>query len=101
MQIVPTQAIPNQGLQITLAGQQVALAIYQTDFGLFMDVASNNTPIVYGVICQNINRIVREDYSGFVGDFAWYDTTGEGEDPVYTGLGSRFTLVYLEAADLA
>jgi hypothetical protein len=29
----------------------------------------------------------------------WFDTQG-ASDPVYTGAGSRFQLVYLEPADL-
>jgi hypothetical protein len=77
------------------------IAIYQTDYGLFMDVAVAGAPIVSGVICQNLNPIVRESYSGFVGELAWYDTSGAGDDPVYTGIGAQYQLVYLEAADLA
>lgn len=100
MQIVPVQAIPNQGLQVTLGGQSVALSIYQTDFGLFLDLFSNGSPIVYGALCEDVNRIVRDAYLGFTGDFIWYDTTGGGSDPIYTGIGSQFILIYLESADL-
>jgi hypothetical protein len=100
MQIVPTQAIPNQGIQVSLANQTVALSIFQTDYGLFMNVASNGFPIVNGVLCEDVNRIVRDAYFGFIGDFVWYDTSGAGDDPIYTGLGNRFVLVYLEASDL-
>lgn len=100
MQVVPTQAIPNQGIQVTLGGQQVSLAIYQTDFGLFLDLVSNGSPIIYGALCEDLNRLVRDAYLGFSGDFAWYDTTGDGVDPVFTGLGDRFLLLYLEASDL-
>lgn len=101
MLIVPAQANPNQAFNVTLGGQQVQLAIYQTDYGLFIDVAVAGTPIVSGVICENLNRIVREAYSGFVGDLTWFDTTGAGTDPIYTGIGAQYQLIYLEAADLA
>ncbi len=101
MQTIPVQPVPNQGFQCTLAGQQVALDIFQTDYGLFMNVFSNAFPVVEGVLCQNVNEIVREAYSGFVGDFAFFDMTGTGDDPIYTGLGTRFVLIYLEASDLA
>jgi hypothetical protein len=100
MLIVPAQANPNQAFNISLDGQQVQLAIYQTDYGLFMDVSLASVPIVVGVICENLNPIIREAYSGFVGDFVWYDTSGDGTDPIYTGIGDRFQLIYLEAADL-
>jgi hypothetical protein len=96
MIIVPLKATPNQTMQILLGGQSCVLNIYQTDYGLFMDVFVNNANIVYGVICQNLNRIVRSLYLGFVGDFAFQDTQGTS-DPVYTGLGSRYQLIYLEA----
>jgi hypothetical protein len=98
--LIPVQAIPNQGLQVTLANQQVALAIYQTDYGLFMDVISNGSEVVTGVLCENQNRIVRDAYLGFVGDFEWTDTSGQGVDAIYTGLGAQFLLVYLETSDL-
>jgi hypothetical protein len=101
VQTIPVQSVPNQGFQATLGSQQVSLAIYQTDYGLFMDVFSNGSTVVQGVICENLNRIVRDAYLGFVGDFCWYDTSGAGDDPVYTGLGSQFSLIYLEASDIA
>lgn len=100
MLIVPAQANPNQAFNISLDGQQVQLAIYQTDYGLFMDVFLANVPVVVGVICENLNLIVREAYSGFSGDLTWFDTSGAGTDPVYTGIGAQYQLVYLEAADL-
>jgi hypothetical protein len=100
MLIVPTQSLPNQTLQISLAQQPVQLAIYQTNYGLFIDVVQAGIPIALGVLCHNLDPIVRAAYTGFVGDLAWFDTSGDGEDPIYTGLGDRFQLIYLEATDL-
>ena len=99
MLIVPIKPLPNQTLQVQLAGQAVSLNIYQLAYGLFVDVLLNNAPVINGVIAQNLNRIVRSLYLGLVGDFVFVDTQGD-EDPVYTGLGSRFLLVYLEESDL-
>lgn len=99
MLLVPVQAIPNQGLQVVLDNQQVSLSIYQTDYGLFMDVVSDGTPIVTGVLCENQNPIVRDAYLGFLGDFKWLDVSGNGVNPIYTGLGSQFLLVYIETSD--
>jgi hypothetical protein len=99
MQTVPVQAVPNQTLQAQLGGQACTVNVYQLDYGLFMDVLVNGAPVVLGTVCENLNRIVRSLYLGFAGDFMWVDTQGSS-DPVFTGLGSRFELVYLEVADL-
>lgn len=99
MQIVPTKAIPNQTLQVQLDSQPCTLNVYQLAYGLFIDVYVGNALVVAGVICENLNRIVRSLYLGFSGDLAFFDTQGT-DDPVYTGLGARFQLVYLEESDL-
>jgi hypothetical protein len=98
MLIVPLQPIPNQTLQIVLANQNCQLSVYQTPGGLFMDVEVNDAPIKIGTICQNLNRIIRNLYLGFVGDFVFFDNSGT-DDPVYSGLGSQFQLYYLTAAE--
>lgn len=99
MQIVPVQRLPNQTLQVQLAAQACTLNVYQLAYGLFVDVYVNDVLIIAGVIAENLNRIVRSVYLGFAGDFMFVDTQGS-QNPVYTGLGARYVLVYLEAADL-
>ena len=99
MQVVPLNPSPNQKLTIGLDNQSCQIQVFQTDGGLFMNLAVNDEPIISGVLCQNRNRIVRSLYLGFNGDFYFDDTQGS-EDPDYTGLGTRFFLVYLSAADL-
>jgi hypothetical protein len=98
MNAIPLDAVPNQTLQVVLASQSVQINLYQTPGGLFMDVLVNNAPIKYGQICENLNRIIRTAYLGFVGDFIFQDTQGSN-DPDYTGLGSRYVLYYLSAAE--
>lgn len=100
MLIVPVQAVPNQTLSILLANQACQITLSTRFFGLYMDLAVSNIPILSGVICQNLNPIVRYDYLGFIGDFWFADTEG-ADDPIFSGLGSRFLLQYLEASDLA
>lgn len=85
--------------QATLGNQACQLNVYAKFFGLFMDVYVSNQLIIGGVICLNLTKIVRDAYLGFVGDFTFIDNQG-ASDPVYTGLGSRYSLIYLEAADL-
>lgn len=100
MLIVPLSAVPNQAVTITLGGQSCQVNVYKKFYGLFIDVLVDNEPIIQGVICQNKNRIVRDAYLGFIGDFEFLDNQGS-DDPTYTGLGQRFSLCYLEASDLA
>lgn len=99
MQIVPTLAVPSQTLRATLAGQAVTVHLYQRSTGMFCDVSLSDALVIGGVPAQHANRIVRSAYLGFAGDLAVYDTQGT-DDPDYTGLGSRWVLVYVEAADL-
>lgn len=103
MQVISLQPIPNQTLQAQLGGQACTLNVYQQAYGLFMDVYVGATLIVAGVICLNATLIVRSEYLGFSGDFEFLDTENltTPSDPVYTGLGSRFQLIYLTAAEIA
>lgn len=99
MQIIPLQVLPNQTVTVTLDGQNSQVNVYQTFGGLFLDLYVNNVLVVGGVICQNLNRIVRSLYLGFSGDLAFIDSQGS-DDPVYSGLGTRFVLAYFSAAEL-
>jgi hypothetical protein len=100
MQTISAQAVPNQQLQCQLGTQAVTLNIYQTNFALHMDVLVGAVAIIKGAICENLNRIIRDAYLGFAGDFVWFDTLGTA-NPVYTGIGTRYQLVYLSPTDLA
>ncbi len=97
--IVPLQPIPNQITNISLANQACTIHVKQNLTGLYLDLYIQDQLIIGGVICQNQNRIVRDAYLGFVGDLAFIDNQGDS-DPYYTGLGTRFSLAYLETSDL-
>lgn len=99
MLIVPLNAVPAQTLSIQLNNQSCGLNVYQRFFGLFMDVYVSGNLIIAGVICENANFIVRSLYLGFSGDFAFLDTQG-ATDPTFTGLGSRYILLYLFPSEL-
>ncbi|MCY1196905.1 hypothetical protein D9M72_82610 [compost metagenome] len=73
--------------------------MYQKSTGLFLDLMVNHDPVAMAVLCHDRVRLIREVYSGFVGDLAFVDTQGR-EAPTYTGFGGRFQLMYLEASDL-
>jgi hypothetical protein len=99
MLVVPIPAKPAQTLTTQLGGQNVGLTLRQKSTGLYADVYVNSVLIRGGVICRNGARLIQDAYLGFVGDLAFIDTLGT-DDPYWTGLGSRWTLLYLEASDL-
>lgn len=94
MQNIPISAMPSQSLQTTLGGQNCKINIYTLSTGLFLDLFVNNSPILTGIICRDRLKLIRLAYLGFIGDLSFVDTQGT-DDPVYTGLGSRFLLMYL------
>ncbi len=107
MQMVPVNDVPSQTFSLQLGSQSLQINLYHLAWApdttmrlcLYMDVLVNNVLVIGGVACENLNRIVRDVYLGFVGDFFWDDTQGTS-DPTTPGLGSRYQLMYLEASDL-
>lgn len=99
MLIIPINDVYSQTLTVQLANQNCTLNLYQKSTGLYCDVLVNNIQIIGGVLCQNLNRIVRDTYLGFIGDLAFQDTQGSN-DPSSPGLGSRYVFCYLELSDL-
>jgi len=100
-QVIPLQAEPSQTLQTQVGNQPVTLNVYQLSYGLFCDIYVGGTLLLAGIICYNASLIVRYAYLGFEGDFIFVDATGGAADPIYTGLGGQFQLLYLSAAEVA
>lgn len=106
MLIVPLAPVPSQIVIVTLADQLCTIKVYTKFFGMYLDLSTGDGPeaVVNGVVCENLNRIVRDGYLGFAGDFCFIDNQGSS-DPVYTGLGptnaARYVLAYLSVDDLA
>lgn len=100
MREVPLRAEASQKTTISLSGQACQIELRTEIYGLFMDLYVNDDPIILGVICLDRNRIVRDAYLGFEGDFYFRDNKGKS-DPVYTGLGGQYSLIYLEPAEAA
>lgn len=99
MMQVPLTAVPSQTLAITLAQQSAQIAVRQIGGNLYFDLQLNTGYIVRTRICRDRQRLlVDAGYRGFVGDFFFQDTQGT-DDPQYTGLGSRWVLLYLEAGE--
>lgn len=101
MLVVPLQAIPSQSLKVVLGGQNCQLAVYQKPQGLFVDITADGVTQITGVIGRDMVPLnCRASYLGFVGNLLFADTQGSN-DPTYTGLGTRFVLLYLTAAEYA
>lgn len=99
MFVIPLKATPAQEIEVLLANQPTKLVVSQKRTGMFIDIYLNDELIIGGVICENLNRIVRDAYFGFIGDLGFVDLEGN-TDPVYTGLGTRYVLAYIEASEL-
>lgn len=99
MQIIPIKDIPAQSVQVTLAGQNCQINLYIKSGSLYCDVYVNTTLLVGGVICQNLNRILRDHYFGFIGDLCFNDNSGTS-DPSSPGLGVRYEFWYLDVNEV-
>ena len=104
MQVIPLTPVPAQNVSIVLNGQNCALA-FRTRLGnLYCTLSVGGVPVITNRICRNLGRLLLDaQYQGFIGDIAFIDTQGDietGQDPVFTGLGSRFVCAYLLPSEL-
>lgn len=93
-QIIPISAVPVQTFTVTLGSQQCTITITSRTTGLYFDLLVAGVQVVASVLCLDRMSLVRWSYLGFLGTLAFVDTQGF-TDPVYTGLGARYQLVYL------
>jgi hypothetical protein len=119
VKIISLSPVASQTLQFVVGGQNCQMSVYINDGYDYNDItlstekdyiaidfAYNNIQVTNTQNCLNQKRLlVNREYLGFVGDFMFIDTqpdpiTGPA-DPQYQGLGTRWILLYLEAADLA
>jgi hypothetical protein len=96
MQVIPLQPVPSQLLQVVLGGQACQIAVYLRGAYIYVDVAN----ISIAVIARDVVPLVPTTYLGFVGNLIFTDTQGTS-DPTFDGLGTRYQLVYLTAAEYA
>ena len=94
--VIPLVDYPQQSVQVTLSNQRVYIRLYQRSLGLFMDISIDGAMIKTGVICQNLNLLVRDKYLGMIGDIYFYDMQGKSDPScnVAGELGNRFLLLY-------
>lgn len=89
----------SQSISVDLAGQQCVIRLIQRPSYIYMDLTVNGIPIIQGVPCLYGNKIVRYSYLGFKGDLVFIDNDGQS-DPYWEGLGSKYTLYYIEESEL-
>jgi hypothetical protein len=106
MLIVPLQAVASQTVSVILNQQACTINVYQKTVttntvipSVYLDLYVNGVLIIGGVVCENLNVIVRDAYLGFIGDLAFLDTQGS-DDPYYTGIGTRWFLAYYFPSEL-
>lgn len=103
-QQVQLGAVASQTVTINL-NQQSCLIELRTlglddDAHLFFSLTLAGTPIVTTRVARNLQRLLIDaQYRGFQGDFMFIDTQGD-TDPVYTGLNTRYVLVYIPPDEL-
>ena len=113
MEVVPLTAVPSQLVSPVLNSQSTSISIYQLGFppnaALYFDLVANGSPIVNCRKCRAYSGSLTEAppfmlldarYQDFEGDFLFLDTQGD-QDPQYSGLGTRWLLVYYAPSDLA
>jgi len=99
MQSIFLQPVPSQQTQVVLNGQSCMISVYVKNQSMLFDLAVNGTQIATAIQCKNLVSLVSTSYLGFTGWLVFYDTQGSS-DPIYTGLSSRWVMLYLTTADL-
>lgn len=101
---VPLTGVPSQTLSVTLGGQAAQIDIYQLGYppsaNLYFDLMNDGVSIVTARLALNgVFLIGDAQYLGFSGDFMFIDTQGT-QDPLYSGLGTRWQLIYVTPFDI-
>lgn len=100
MQSIPIHQVPSQSTKVVLGNQNCLISLYQKPQGLFVDVNVDGIDVSTGTIARDAVPLISRDYAGFDGNLMFIDSQGN-DDPFYSGIGSRFDLIYLAAEEYA
>ncbi|TCJ96132.1 hypothetical protein EV694_1683 [Volucribacter psittacicida] len=93
---IPLQAIPNQKFSIQINNQEITISLAtRHKQQLYATVSVNGEKIVDNRLCLNIQPLISVDYLPIKGNLFFIDMEGQ-DDPHYSGLGTRFILIYSE-----
>ena len=98
MKEISLKPLRAQRFDVSLDGQNCSVRLNQRSNGLYIDLTADNKTVMQGVICLNGNKLVRYGYLPFRGELFFVDLEGSN-DPFWTGLGTRYRLYYLSAAE--
>ena len=95
---IPLQPIPAQEVQVILGGQNCTLSVYWRWGKLYADLLVDSEPIFTGAVCQNLQWVNQSPSPVFSGGLIFVDSLGR-EAPRWDGLGSRWSLLYLDSEE--
>ncbi|WP_304037567.1 phage baseplate plug family protein [Desulfovibrio piger] len=103
MQEIPLRATGNQTLQVVLEGQNCSLRLYTRNLSdgvetLFCDLSIDQDPVFYGCPCLDGLPMPLYAWLGMTGQLVFIDMEGD-EAPRWSGLGSRWKLLYMSPAE--
>lgn len=103
MQEIPLRATGNQTLQVVLEGQNCSLRLYTRNLSdgvetLFCDLSIDQEPVFYGCPCLDGLPMPLYAWLGMTGQLVFIDMEGD-EAPRWSGLGSRWKLLYMSPAE--
>lgn len=96
---IPLQPIPSQEIQVILDGQNCTISVYWRFWKLYMDLMVDSEPVFTGAMCQLYQWVNQSPSILFSGGLMFVDALGE-EAPCWDGLGSRWSLLYLDADEM-
>lgn len=99
MLVIPLQPVYAQTLTAVLGGQTCLITIRQRTTGMFMDLTVNGAVLFTTEIIRPMTLLVRQPSFNFIGDLVMVDTQGD-DDPEWSGLGTRWILMYYSPDDL-
>lgn len=94
-QVVPLSPVAFQALEVPLSGHVLGVRLQQRSTGLYLSLSLDGVGLIAGLLCQDRTWLVRKSYFGLPGDLVFVDTQGT-DDPQWSGLGTRFVLLYEE-----
>jgi len=97
-QVIPVSPVANQQFTCVLDNQTAQFNMTTTEAGLFADIVYNGVSIIAGKLCQDRTNLNSSPYTGLPQGLYFADTLGT-TDPVYTGFGTRYLLLYGDPDD--